>query len=137
MESPATPVLTSSTATTEGIRVDVRATYVPEHSDPAARRWFFVYEITIQNIGERTVQLMSREWIITNADGKVEKVRGPGVVGHQPTLRPNEGFQYSSGCPLDTPFGSMKGTYHMVKAGGGGFEVDIAEFALVEPLAVN
>ena len=137
MDSPATPVLTSSTATTDGIRVDVRAAYLPEQSDPASGQWFFVYEITIQNQSERTVQLLSREWIIANANGHIETVRGPGVVGHQPTLRPNEGFQYNSGCPLDTPFGSMKGKYFMVTGEGEAFSVDIAEFALVEPLAVN
>ena len=137
MPSPTSPTVTTSTATTHGIQIDVRATFMPEQSDLSADQWFFVYEITIQNLSERTVQLLSREWIITNANGQVETVRGPGVVGHQPTMRPREGFQYNSGCPLNTPFGSMKGTYHMVTSEGEPFSVDIAEFALVEPSALN
>ncbi|MSQ82790.1 MAG: Co2+/Mg2+ efflux protein ApaG [Myxococcales bacterium] len=129
--------MTSSTATTRNIRVDVRAALLPDRSNPTDNEWFFAYEITIQNLGADTVQLISREWQISNAAGSVEIVRGPGVVGHQPTLKPREGFQYTSGCPLDSAFGSMKGTYHMVTADGERFDVEIAEFALVDPAAVN
>ncbi len=129
--------MTTSTATTRDIRVDVQAVFVPEHSAPDRHQWFFAYQITIQNLGSQTVQLMSREWTITNADGKVEQVRGPGVVGQQPRLAPREGFRYTSGCPLDSAFGTMQGKYHMVTEEGDGFDVDIAEFALVHPDAFN
>jgi ApaG protein len=134
--SPQVPT-TSSTATTSGIQVDVLCRYLPDQSDPPAGEWFFVYQITIHNHSERTVQLISRQWHITNAHGRVEIVRGPGVVGHQPTLRPQEGFQYTSGCPLDTPFGTMQGQYHMVTDDGTQFDVEVAEFTLVEPGAVH
>lgn len=129
--------MTSSTATTRDIRVDVRAALMAERSNPDDGEWFFAYEITIQNLGAETVQLLSREWIITDAAGRVEIVRGPGVVGHQPRLRPAEGFQYTSGCPLTTAFGSMKGKYRMVTEAGEQFDIDVAEFALVDPNAVN
>lgn len=128
---------TSSSAVTNGIAVDVLCRFEPQQSDPAAGLWFFVYQITIRNLSDRTAQLMSRQWQITNAHGKVELVRGPGVVGHQPVLRPQEGFQYASGCPLDTPFGTMQGTYHFVDEAGQPFEVEVAEFVLVEAGAVH
>jgi ApaG protein len=127
----------TSTAVTEGIQVDVSARFVAEQSSPERGHWFFAYQITISNLGERTVQLMSREWVITNADGRVEIVRGPGVVGHQPTLRPSEGFQYVSGCPLDTAVGTMEGKYHMVAEDGTAFEVAIAPFTLADPMSLN
>jgi ApaG protein len=129
--------MTNSSALTHGIRVDVQARFLAEQSAPEDGQWFFVYHIRIINEGERTVQLLSREWHITNAHGRVEIVQGPGVVGHQPTMRPSEGFEYASGCPLDTPFGSMKGKYIMACEDGERLEVDIAEFALVDPMAVN
>jgi len=129
--------MSRSTAVTQGIQVDVHCRLVPEQSEPDEGRWFFVYQITISNLGAETVQLISRHWVITNGDGKVEHVRGPGVVGHQPTLRAQEGFQYLSGCPLDTPFGSMSGTYQMLTADGSLFDATIAEFALMDPSALN
>ncbi|MSP92563.1 MAG: Co2+/Mg2+ efflux protein ApaG [Myxococcales bacterium] len=129
--------MSTSTATTSGIQIDVDCRFVAEESVPSEGRWFFAYQITISNLSERTVQLVSREWVITNADGKVETVRGPGVVGHQPVLRPNEGFQYVSGCPLDSAFGEMRGTYQMIREDGEPFEVSIAPFVLIDPQALN
>ena len=127
----------SSEAVTEGIRVRVEASYSPERSQPSAQRWFFLYEITLTNEGSATVQLLERHWIITDGRGGVEEVRGPGVVGVQPTLRPGESFQYTSGCPLRTSFGTMHGSYLMVTPTGRRFEVQIAPFALSEPYGIN
>ena len=104
---------------------------------PEEGRWLFLYQITILNSSSRTVQLLSREWRITNADGRTELVRGAGVVGQQPVMRPSEGFQYVSGCPLDTPVGTMAGVYQMVDDTGEPFEVEIAAFALADPMALN
>lgn len=127
--------MSTSSALTYGIQVDVQSQFLSEQSSPG--QWLFAYEITIRNQSETTVKLVSRFWEITNANGRIEHVRGPGVVGQQPTLRPGEGFQYVSGCPLDTPFGSMKGTYQMTGESGDSFEVTIAEFALVDPASLN
>ncbi|NIM00746.1 MAG: Co2+/Mg2+ efflux protein ApaG [Acidobacteria bacterium] len=126
-----------SSAITRGFRVEVESTYVPERSDPAGKRWFFAYAIRITNEGPETAQLISRHWIITDGDGDVEEVRGPGVVGKQPTLAPGESFEYTSACPLPTNFGTMHGTYQMVSDGGESFDVEIAPFALAEPYAIN
>lgn len=129
--------MSTSTAVTRNVRVQVRCKYAPERSNPAAHRWFFVYTITITNEGEETVQLMTRHWVITDGDNHVEEVRGPGVVGEQPVLSPGESFTYSSGCPLRTPFGMMEGTYQMVTTSGEGFDARIAPFALSEPYTVH
>ena len=129
--------MSSSEAVTEGIRVRVRARYVPERSNPGESHWFFAYTISIANESERTVQLISRHWIITDANGHVEQVRGPGVVGEQPRLAPGEGFEYTSACPLRTAFGTMHGTYQMTTEGGEPFDVEIAPFALSEPYGIN
>ena len=129
--------MTTSTATTRDVRVDVRARYSPEHSDPDRPLWFFLYTITITNDGDRTVQLQSRHWIITDSDGEEEEVRGPGVVGQQPVLAPGESFEYTSGCPLGTSFGTMHGTYQMTTEDGEGFDAEIAPFALSMPYAIN
>ena len=126
-----------STATTRGFRVDVRSNYVPERSDPGANRWFFVYTIRITNLGSETAQLISRHWIITDGDGGVEEVRGPGVVGEQPLLAPGQSFEYSSACPLATNFGTMHGTYRMTSDRGEEFDIEIAPFPLAEPYAIN
>ena len=129
--------MSSSVARTHGILVEVRARYLPERSSPAESRWMFAYTIRITNEGEERVQLVSRHWIITDANGREEEVRGPGVVGEQPVLPPGRSFEYTSGCPLPTPFGSMRGTYQMVTAGGDGFDAEIAPFLLAEPHAVH
>jgi ApaG protein len=123
---------TTSQALTRGIRVTVVARYSKEHSDPP-RRWVFLYTISIVNEGSETVTLDSRRWTITDANGHVEEVRGPGVVGKQPVLAPGESFEYTSGCPLDTPFGSMHGSYLMRSEGGVEFDVEVAGFALRQP----
>ena len=125
--------MSSSEATTRGVRVRVDAKYSPEHSEPSRQEWFFLYTVRIANDGQETVQLINRHWIITNASGDVEEVRGPGVVGRQPILPPGESFEYTSGCPLGTPFGSMRGSYEMVTDGGDRFQAEIAAFALSEP----
>ena len=106
----------SSEATTRNIRVRVQSSYVPERSEPERNSWFFIYTVEIANQGSETAQLVSRHWIITDADGTVREVRGPGVVGEQPMLAPGESFTYTSACPLETPFGTMHGTYQMVTA---------------------
>ncbi|MCA9633512.1 MAG: Co2+/Mg2+ efflux protein ApaG [Myxococcales bacterium] len=123
----------SSEAVTRGVRVQVRPRYSPEHSDPRRGEWFFLYQVTITNEGEEPVKLVSRHWIITNANGDVEEVKGPGVVGEQPSLAQGEHFQYTSGCPLTTPFGSMHGTYQMVRPTGEQFDAEIAPFSLSQP----
>jgi ApaG protein len=126
-----------SEATTRGVRVEVRSAYLPGRSSPAESQYFFAYRIRITNAGEETVQLVSRHWVITDGDGRVEHVRGPGVVGEQPVLEPGEAFEYTSFCPLPTPVGSMHGTYQMVTAGGAAFDAEIAPFSLAVPTALN
>jgi ApaG protein len=115
----------------------VQSQYAPERSDPTRSQWFFLYTITITNDGTETVQLLTRHWIITDGNGKVEEVRGPGVVGKQPILKPGEAFEYTSGCPLTTPFGLMEGTYQMVAENGERFDAKIAPFTLSEPYTVH
>jgi len=127
----------SSEAVTRGVRVQVLSEYAADRSDPRNGQWFFLYTIEITNEGAEAVQLISRHWIITDAEGRVEEVRGPGVVGQQPVLSPGESFTYTSGCPLTTPFGKMEGTYQMVTANGIGFDARIAPFTLSEPYTVH
>lgn len=122
---------------TRGVRVQVESQYLPQHSDPAQKRWVHIYHVTVTNEGDEPVQLVSRHWIITNNRGEQEHVRGPGVVGEQPLLRPGQAFRYTSGCPLDTPVGTMHGTYQMVTPGGEMFDAEIAPFDLAEPYAFN
>lgn len=113
------------------MRVQVKARFSPEHSDAKRPLWFFVYTVTITNDGDATVQLLHRHWEITDAHGHVEHVRGPGVVGEQPTLAPGQSFEYTSGCPLTTRFGFMKGEYRMVLIESGEtFDADVAGFPL-------
>jgi ApaG protein len=126
-------MLSTSEALTHNVRVRVRAQYDPRRSNPSAKEWFFLYTIQISNEGHQTVRLLSRHWIITDAVGEVKEVRGPGVVGEQPVLAPGEQFEYTSGCPLTTPFGSMRGTYQMETKNHERFEVEIAQFVLTEP----
>ena len=113
--------------------VQVQPRYLAEQSDPDDGRYLFAYTVTIRNTGEVTAQLVSRHWIITDADGQVEEVRGPGVVGEQPVLRPGQAFQYTSGCPLGTPVGSMHGAYQCIAEDGTAFEAPIPEFVLSAP----
>jgi ApaG protein len=134
--SPRGPRAGSST-TTRGIRVDVRSEFLPERSSPRDGSYLFQYDVRISNIGPETAQLISREWIITNADGEVERVKGPGVIGEQPVLAPGSSFEYTSYCPLKTAVGSMQGSYQMVTAGGDRFDAAIAPFTLAVPNALN
>ena len=119
--------------TTARVRVRVRPEYLEGHSDPSEGRYFWAYHIEIANEGDRTVQLVSRYWRITDARGRAEEVRGPGVVGKQPVLKPGESFSYSSGAPLPTASGFMVGRYQMVREDGEGFEIDIPAFSLDSP----
>jgi len=127
----------ASSAVTEGIRVTVSSTYVPEQSAPGSQRYVFAYTVKIKNEGGQAAQLRTRHWIITDGNGKVEEVRGPGVVGQQPHLKPGEEFEYTSGCVLQTPRGEMKGTYQMHRVDGSGFDATIAPFVLALPYSLN
>ena len=127
----------SSEAVTRGIRVFVKSEYVPDRSRPAQNEWFFVYTVKITNEGLEPVQLVTRHWVITDGTGRIEEVRGPGVVGKQPMLKPGESFEYTSSCPLGTPFGVMEGTYQMVSESGALFDAKIAPFTLSEPYTVH
>lgn len=120
-------------AVTRQVKVTVEPTFEPERSNPEEGRFFWRYDIEIANLGERPVTLLERHWRITDADGRQQEVRGPGVVGEQPTILPGKAFRYASGCPLATPSGVMAGTYHMVSDEGDSFEVAIPAFSLDSP----
>lgn len=124
-------------AVTDGIRIGVRSSYVPERSNPGGLFWFFAYEVTISNEGDRPAQLLTRHWVITDGDGNVEEVTGDGVVGETPYLNPGESFSYTSFCPIRTDSGTMHGTYGMVRPDGERFDVEIPRFALSEPYTIN
>ena len=126
-----------SDTTTRGIRVQVKSTYLSERSSPREGQYLFQYQVRISNVGSETAQLVSREWVITNAEGEVERVKGPGVVGEQPVLAPGGSFEYSSFCPLKTAVGSMHGSYQMVTSGGEAFDAVITAFTLAVPHALN
>ena len=127
----------SSEAVTRDIRVRVEPQFDPTRSQPSGRQWFFLYTVTIENRGDETVQLHSRHWVITDSAGRVEEVRGPGVVGEQPVLAPGESYRYTSGCPLRTDVGKMEGSYQMVTPSGETFEIAIAPFTLCAPGLVH
>jgi ApaG protein len=126
-----------SEAVTHQVRVEVLSRHSPENSRPLHDEWVFEYTVRITNQGTETVQLVSRHWMITDAFEHTEEVIGPGVVGEQPVLAPGESFKYSSWCPLKTPTGVMRGTYQMVRADGGKFDIEIAPFALSAPYTIN
>ena len=126
-----------SDVTTRGIRIQVHSEYLAERSSPRDSQYLFQYHVRISNVGSETVQLMSRLWIITDADGEVERVKGPGVVGEQPVLPAGASFEYTSFCPLKTPVGSMQGTYQMATTEGEQFDAVIAAFTLAVPHALN
>lgn len=111
--------------------------FLAEQSDPEANQYLFAYTITVANTGEVAARLISRHWIITDGDGRVAEVRGEGVVGEQPTLQPGEAFRYTSGYPLETPVGSMRGSYQCVAEDGTAFEVPIPEFVLSMPRVLH
>jgi ApaG protein len=126
-----------SDTTTRGIRIQVKSTYLPDRSSPRDSQYLFAYQVRISNVGTETAQLVSREWIITSAEGDVERVKGPGVVGEQPVLQPGGSFEYTSYCPLKTSVGSMQGSYQMVTADGEKFDALITPFTLAVPNALN
>lgn len=119
--------------TTESIRVTVVPAFLDEHSSPEDDKYVWAYEVRIENLGEETVQLINRYWSITNSLGQTQTVRGPGVVGEQPILKPGEYFEYTSGTPLSTPSGLMMGTYQMENNDGKLFDVSIPAFSLDSP----
>ena len=123
-------------AETRSIVVSVRPAYLEDQSEPDSGRWFWAYTVRIENQGTGPVQLLARHWKITNARGKLEEVRGPGVIGKTPTIEPGKFFEYTSGCPLDTSSGFMAGTYQMaVPDSGERFDVRIPPFSLDSPQA--
>ena len=126
-----------STSVTHGIRVTVRSQYIPERSSPKGSQYAFAYTVRIANEGEAPARLRSRHWIITDGDGKVQELRGEGVVGEKPLLKPGQAFEYTSWCMLATPHGSMCGTYQMIRDDGSEFDAQIAPFSLALPYSLN
>ncbi|NKF21206.1 Co2+/Mg2+ efflux protein ApaG [Solimonas marina] len=127
-----------SDTVTRGIRIIVEPRFIAEQSNPDAGHWLFAYHVTIRNEGSETVQLISRHWVITDGEGHVEEVRGPGVVGYQPVLAAGEEFQYTSGCPLGTPVGTMHGEFNMVLSDSQQrFDAHIKPFRLAVPTVLN
>ena len=120
---------------TRGIKVEVKPAFLDDQSDPSEGQYLWSYTVTVENKGEEPVQLLSRYWHITDARGHVQEVRGPGVVGEQPTIAPGKSFKYTSGCPLTTPSGLMVGEYRMVDPAGRSFDVSIPAFSLDFPEA--
>ncbi len=119
------------------IRVSAQTTYLPEQSEPTQGRYVFAYTITIRNAGDAAAQLVSRHWIVTDADDKVQEVRGLGVVGEQPYLRPGESYEYTSGTAIATPVGTMRGSYQMIAEDGTQFEAPIPPFTLAMPRVLH
>jgi ApaG protein len=136
IRSVSTPTVAEPTsmALTDGMRVRVQSLYLPDQSSPRNDRYVFAYTITISNEGARTAQLRTRHWIITDGRGSTEEVRGDGVVGEQPRLAPGQSFQYTSGCVLTTPVGTMHGTYRFWRDDGSYFDAEIAPFSLASPI---
>ena len=126
-----------SDTTTRGIRIQVKSTYLSDRSSPRDGQYLFAYQVRISNVGTETAQLVSREWIITSAEGDVERVKGPGVVGEQPVLPPGGAFEYTSYCPLKTAVGAMQGSYQMVTTDGEKFDAQITPFTLAVPNSLN
>ena len=128
-------MLFPNAATTKGISVRVSVSYLAEQSAPANGRWFWSYHVRIENGSKRSVQLLSRSWHILDGRGTLHEVRGEGVVGEMPLIAPGASFDYVSGCPLNTPTGSMSGSYHLIDEDGTAFDVAIPRFALIGPAA--
>ena len=120
-------------AITRGIAVSVEPTYLETRSSPWSSEYFWAYRVIIENQGQETVHLLSRHWMITNARGELTEVKGPGVVGEQPVLKPGDRFEYTSGAPLNTPSGMMGGAYQMESASGERFDIEIPTFSLDRP----
>ena len=121
----------------EQFTVTAQVVYLAQESRPQEDYYFFAYKMRIQNTSSQTVQLISRHWIIEDSHGRIEEVRGPGVVGLQPKIGPNQSFEYESACPLTTPSGSMRGVYLMLSEAGENFSIRIPEFYLVSPAALQ
>lgn len=122
---------TGSDTTTKGIRIQVFPEYLQDQSDPDQKQFFFSYRVLITNQNENSVRLLSRHWVIINAEGDRQDVEGPGVVGYLPELAPNESFEYSSSCPIDTNWGTMEGSYTFMGENGTKFKAEIGRFYLV------
>ena len=120
-----------------GIKINVLSEYISKRSNPLKKRFFFAYHITIQNESNSPAKLLSRYWNITDADGNVEEVRGPGVVGYQPRLEQGQSFEYTSFCPLTTEFGVMHGIFYMIRDNGKKFDAIIEPFKLAVPFSIN
>ena len=120
-------------AETRGVVVRVSVSFLPEQSEPHKGRWFWAYHIRLENAGTQAVQLLTRHWMITDGRGGRHEVRGEGVVGEQPVIEPGKSYDYVSGCPLQTPTGSMEGSYHMVAEDGSSFDAAIPRFPLIGP----
>lgn len=129
--------MTQGTTMTQQINVDVDTLYIESESSPVNSQYVFAYTITITNTGTEAAKLMTRHWVITDANGHIEEVRGDGVVGEQPHLKPGEGFQYTSGAVLKTPIGTMSGSYQMVTDSGNNFDAEIPEFILSSPRTLH
>ncbi len=129
--------VTHEDKTSQEFDVQVKITYISEESRPDSNYHFFAYKVSITNKSAHEAQLMSRHWVITDGFGQTEEVRGAGVVGQQPKIKPGETFQYESACPLNTSFGTMRGTYHLVDHLGEQFNITIPEFYLIAPSALH
>lgn len=121
----------------ETIEIQAVSQFIDEQSDVDADRYVFAYHITVRNTGKVTAQLLTRHWVITDAEGSVQEVRGEGVIGQQPVLRPGERFEYTSGCTIATPVGTMKGSYQMVAENGTRFDATVPEFTLAMPRTLH
>jgi len=133
-EQQDTQTATLYVATTRGITVKVQPYFLEEQSSPDSSHYVWAYHVRIENNGQDTVQLLTRHWRITNANGRVQEVKGDGVIGKQPVLRPGEAFEYASGAPLDTPSGIMLGSYQMTSSTSGEqFDIEIPAFSLDSP----
>ncbi|WP_116092312.1 Co2+/Mg2+ efflux protein ApaG [Sphingomonas crusticola] len=126
-------VLFPYSARTAGIVVRVSVSFLSDQSEPASDRWFWAYHIRLENQGQQEVQLLTRRWVIIDGRGARHLVEGEGVVGEQPVIAPGQSYDYVSGCPLDTPTGSMEGSYQMIGADGALFNVAIPRFSLIGP----
>lgn len=115
---------------TRGVQIEVTPSYLPERSSPEQNYYYFAYQVRIKNLGEVKTKLLSRHWIITDGNGQIHEVNGPGVVGEQPELEPGQEFEYTSFCPLPTPRGNMRGSYHMLDDNGERYDVRIPLFFL-------
>jgi ApaG protein len=137
MTTSAMKSLFPNVAETQGVIVRVSVSFLPEQSEPRRGRWFWAYHVRIENEGPVAVQLLTRHWVITDGRGLRHSVEGEGVVGEQPQIAPGASFDYVSGCPLQTPTGTMQGSYHMIAADGSAFDVDIPKFALIAPAVAS